>query len=105
MNASSVASALPKQAAEFVLPYVLGEKTPERSLADAGNIREVADAYGYEKFGVGYVNVVVIIFAYLNSAACGFTLFAIPFIRGHNGGISEFRKGDLNQILNVLNVR
>ena len=49
-------SMMEESSSDVVLPYLLGQNTPDESLADVDAVREVAEAYGYEKFGVGYVD-------------------------------------------------
>jgi len=41
---------------EVIRPYLLGHEEPDESLADIDEVREVADSYGYEKFGIGYLD-------------------------------------------------
>lgn len=40
-----------------MLPYILGQKKPEKSLADTGQIDSIVEKYDYEKFGVGFFDV------------------------------------------------
>lgn len=42
-----------EESAPTLVPYFTGEQKPERSLADAGTLRELRDKYGFESFAIG----------------------------------------------------
>jgi hypothetical protein len=52
-----IVSALDHDLLETVVPYLVGAKKPDRSLAGMGNLRQMTEQYGYERHGLGYVDI------------------------------------------------
>jgi len=52
-----VVSAYHEDASDVLLPYVLGQREPEESLADTGTIRKIVDEYGFEPYAVGFADI------------------------------------------------
>jgi len=52
-----IVSSLDHALLETVVPYLVGAKKPEQSLAGTGILREMTDEYAYEPHGLGYVDI------------------------------------------------
>lgn len=52
-----VASAYHEDASDVLLPYVLGQREPEESLADTGTIRKLVDKHDFEPHAVGFADI------------------------------------------------
>ena len=52
-----IVSVAHEETLETVLPYLLGQKTPDKSLADANQLDALVDQYGYKKWSAGYVDI------------------------------------------------
>jgi len=52
-----VVGAYHRDASDVLLPYVLGQREPDESMADTGALRKLVDDYGYDPTGVGFVDV------------------------------------------------
>lgn len=51
-----VGTLVPKQMLNYVLPLVIGDEEPEQSLADTGDLAELAAQYKFSNYSVGYVD-------------------------------------------------
>lgn len=51
-----IVSSLDHELLETVVPYLVGAKKPGRSLAETGTLRDMTRQYGYERHGLGYVD-------------------------------------------------